>query len=770
MSMQAPAARGFWRGVLADASTFGAGQLAPARALPAAAAISVAMVPGLLAGDLAAAATMGAGALLTGVASLLVGPRPARTMVAVAAAMAAATFAGSASGAIPALHLVILIPVAFSAGLAGGISREASIVALQSAMAMIVFGRFAEPPVHALEFAGFVALGGAVQVVLAVVTSAAGGVVQQRRLVADAYSALAGQAAASVSPPVSSGPSNPGAPPPVASPGASPKESGKALDDAAAFLSSPAFLGAEAARSLRSLVDEGERIRVEIAAIANLTGQLQRHGDDVAAARLNGELELAASQLASLALGLRRGRRRAERLDGAAGVLPGTTASPGAGEAETNGVEPLDAALARAASLHVAALAGQLRAATRLLDEANSSGASGVGLLPALVRMARRRSPGQGALAGARADRASEVRAEVRLLLDPDSSQFRHAVRLAIVLPVCELIADLAPLQRGYWIALTAGVVLRPDFGGTVTRGVARVIGTLLGVGLATLLLRLHPEHATETVLVGVLAWGAFTVFQANYALFSAVLTALVVILLGLVTTDSSAIALDRLLATLIGGAVALIAYCLWPTWSAGDARGQLSRLVAAQREYAKVVFALLLSPAAPEGAALDEAARRARRARTSAEDAVTRALGDPKAYRIDRAVTSGVLSAMRRFIFAVHALRSDVEGGVVQRPVPDVAPFAAAVGDTLEALGSALETPGEGRANGRNGTASSAGATPAGDSDRALQLPPLRSLHGDLVAKLSGLPGSLPVIASTDEMVDALDSAAAALAPTGGP
>ncbi len=53
----------------------------------------------------------------------------------------------------------------------------------------------------------------------------------------------------------------------------------------------------------------------------------------------------------------------------------------------------------------------------------------------------------------------------------PSSPAFRHGVRLAVVIPLATELARLLPLQRGYWLAVTTVIVLKPDFTATVSRG-----------------------------------------------------------------------------------------------------------------------------------------------------------------------------------------------------------------------------------------------------------------------------------------------------------
>ena len=64
------------------------------------------------------------------------------------------------------------------------------------------------------------------------------------------------------------------------------------------------------------------------------------------------------------------------------------------------------------------------------------------------------------------------------------------------------------------------------------------------------------------------LAWAGYAVFPANFAVGFAFITAVVVFLLNAIAPDTLATAWARLLDTLVGGTLGLLAYALWPTWS----------------------------------------------------------------------------------------------------------------------------------------------------------------------------------------------------------
>jgi uncharacterized membrane protein YccC len=57
------------------------------------------------------------------------------------------------------------------------------------------------------------------------------------------------------------------------------------------------------------------------------------------------------------------------------------------------------------------------------------------------------------------------------------STAFRHALRLAAGVAIAVIAAHALSLPRGYWIALTVLLVLKPEFHETFTRGVARIAG-----------------------------------------------------------------------------------------------------------------------------------------------------------------------------------------------------------------------------------------------------------------------------------------------------
>ena len=138
-------------------------------------------------------------------------------------------------------------------------------------------------------------------------------------------------------------------------------------------------------------------------------------------------------------------------------------------------------------------------------------------------------------------------------------SPLPYATRLAVVLAVSTVIYRELHFASGYWIPMTALLVMRPGVADTANRAVARTAGTLAGALLASfLLLHVHPSTVELACLVVLLTWCCYGVLNVNYALFSVFLTSYIVFLLALAQMPGAVTARRRFVCTLIGGVLAL--------------------------------------------------------------------------------------------------------------------------------------------------------------------------------------------------------------------
>ena len=258
---------------------------------------------------------------------------------------------------------------------------------------------------------------------------------------------------------------------------------------------------------------------------------------------------------------------------------------------------------------------------------------------------------------------------------------------------VAELLAEHTPLPRGYWAVVAAATVLRPEFGATFTRGAERMAGTVLGVVLATfIVVGLDPGGWGIVLVVGLLATATYAVFPASFAAGTALLTGVIVFLLHAVAPDSSTIALDRGLDTLIGGSLGLAAHRTWPTWSGGSARRVMAELVEAQRDYVVAVLDCVVSGRTPDDEQLRPLARKARIAWSNADAVITLARKEPRERLGDpgrRAIAA--LGGLRRLVYAGHTVRLETASDTERSPHPAWMPFRSGLDRELSVIAAVL-------------------------------------------------------------------------------
>lgn len=673
--------------------------------LVAAIPVAAVMALGTLAGQPVAAVTMGAGAMLSGVAWRGGGgptAPPLGTMTTAAVALAIATVAGTLSGNVPWLHLGLLALFSLAAGLLTTLGRRGGVVGLQTVIAFVVFGRFPEDAAGAFTLAGLV-LGGAVaQIGFAALVGRPPTWRAQRELVTSAYRALSALAA---------------------DPSGSNIPAANALEEAHQRLTGPALFADHSAITLSGLVEEGWRIRIELAALRPFKGLPEVADRLREASRI---LDLIATTITDRGASDETLRAEAEGLGAWISDAPAGPDGSGAPDQDSPGAPDQDSSRAPAVQARLAALAGQLRAAVRLTTQ--SAGAPGLRGVAHPTRGSRRPL----------AHLPSDVR-RLRASASLESATGRHALRLAIAVTLTELVAQRAGLPRGYWAVIAAATGLRPEFGATFTRGAERILGTTVGVIAATVIaVALVPSGWALVAIIGLLAWLTFTVFPASFAAGTAGITALIVFLLHGVAPESIAIALDRGIDTAVGGAIGAGVYLLWPTWSGRSAERLLADVVEAQRRYAATVMGQLVRGGSPDESELRRMARRARIAYSDAEAAVTLTRSEP-VRGIDPGLASATLVGLRRLVYAVHALRADLMTLPDHSPRPELAPLGRAIDQALELVHRRLQATG---------------------ARLDVTLPPLRRLYREAAGDPAKVTDQ-PVLAPLDELVDAVDTVA---------
>jgi len=713
-SLEAPPA---YRRVRQDLLRFSRAGISVRNAARMAVGTTISLVVGQLAGSWASGAAAAGGALAVGIASVVPSPRPrVGVLTSTAIGMAIATFVGSVTSGYAPPHIVVGAVVAFGCGLLVGVEPAFGAIAVNTLIAFLVYGRFAGTPLVAARTAGFVVAGGAFQVLLISFARHRPDVGRALAGLSRAYSALA-ELAARLQVDASSLPA------------------ADAIDAAAADVEF-SLLAGRATDAWTSLASEAHRIRLELLSLASARSASEKlesttDGEKAAFDRLS---DATAEFLRLFAGGLSRATipRNVEEALARVEAVVGEVVERGLRRSRESGARFGFVRAATAAQ----ALAGQLRAVTLLMDDA--------------VSVRRPRPHAAEAVLSARRVSRRGVRSfervthEMRANLTPRSDAFRHALRLAAVVTVATVVTHTAHLGRGYWLAMTAAIVLRPDFSATFTRGLGRALGTLVGVGVATALtVGVHPSGWLLVVFTGCFVWLAGTFFNASYLAFSVAVTGVVVFLLAGLDPHESATASDRLIETVLGAALALLAYVVWPAWGRRPAADALADLAEATHDYVVSVLRSYVDPAGFDPAGLSSLSRAVRLARTNAESAVTRSLADPGRLRVDARKTASMLAALRRLSIAAHTLR-------LQRPAEPLEVSTSVFGALVEGIDREL---GDAAARLRFG--------------RVVRVhEPLRERQRALSAVLAVREGRTAVLLSveTDEIVDATNSLNAVL------
>jgi len=579
----------------------------------------------------------------------------ARRMLGASALVGCAVFGGALCGHSSVIAVATATMWAFAAGMLVALGSTAADLGAMSLVVLVVYSAFPMSVEKALVSGLLACAGGLFQTLLAVAFWPLRRLAPERRTLGELYRALA-RAAAS---PVHASE----APPATA-------ESTQA-QNALATLDRDHSIEAE---RYRLLLSQAERMRLSLVTLASLRKRVEREEPaNPAVEVLDRGFYLFSRVLSSLGNSLVAGEparaapeelQELQTLAEKLRLLEEGRASPAA-------------AMVADARFQLDAIAGQLRSAADLAAYATTSG------FQAFERH-EARQPWSLQL--------GSIAATLRANMSLNSAAFRHAVRLAVCIAIGDGIGRGLHWRRSYWLPMTIAIVLKPDFSATFSRGVLRLTGTFLGLVLATVMFHvLPPGLAAQVALIVVLMFIMRCFGPANYGILVIAVTALVVLLIALTGDAPSNVIAARGLNTVIGGAIALIAYWLWPTWERTQAPEAMAQMLDAFREYFRAIRESYLNPEQPLARQLDRARFTARRARSNFEASVDRLSAEPGVSAETLHTLSAMMASSHRLVHAFMALESGLTTSRAVAPRNAFRPFADHVELTLYYLAAAL-------------------------------------------------------------------------------
>lgn len=542
-----------------------------------------------------------------------------------ALAAGVAALAGSLLGHWPAALVVAVALWGFAAALLVAVGPHATRAGLTSMILLVIMGAEPAPVAQSLGIAVLIFAGGMLQAIFAIVAWPLQRYRPERLALAEALGALGRAANVSIRPGAAT------ALPP-------------SLNDLQMLLFGEGRARGRAAEAFRVLAELCERIRMELFALADMQSTCK-------AAPLCDALQTLRQAAGSVLTVLADALNAASPPQAATALVQFETAATALAEVAAG--NPAPAAANQLAVARAAALGGQLRAAARNADAAGSRGE---------IRAERAEFHLPRALRSA--NPLQTLRANLRL----SSPACRHALRCAVCLAIALVLSRLLPLSRGYWLPMTVAIVLKPDFGATWRYGLLRVAGTLGGLIATTVALHFIGvgNFWIALALLAVLCFAYRELASVHYGIAVVCLTGLVVILLSFEGIPPVTAVHARALDTVLGSALALLAYFAWPTWERGRERESLAKLLDAYRDY-------LVAVLRGDTRQRRETRSAARAARSNAQASLDRLSAEP-ASRANLPRAEALVAQANRLVRAAMVLEAARGSGSATAPAPDAA------------------------------------------------------------------------------------------------
>jgi uncharacterized membrane protein YccC len=577
-----------------------------------------------------------------------------RTMLLACAAVALSAFVGSITSRIDWLAILVVGIWGIGAGLLVAVSQSAMVIGLQAVVALIILSHFALDPVQAVLQAALMFIGALLQAVLLIVPSPWQRTTPERTALATVYQKLADYAVNLANEESS-------------------RQTRTALLKAHSTLSE-SNLRSPQGRMFFGLLGEADRIRLNLLILIRLRRNLieEKVASTSGVEYLDQVIQFSADAL----------RKVANELEPTSPFVRLT-------KPHQDLKKSLTALRRQAPRPHEETMQQMLAYCDTLRDQLHL-----VKKLAKSSKYQQQRSPvhidvpPQGHL------RVHNAWAILRANLTPRSATLRHAIRLGFTLALATALYRLLPLpiQRGYWIPLTALLVLKPDFVATFTRGAARLLGTMLGAVLTTLLVSLlAPTNALLVILDAIMAYLAFSVLFVNYAIFSMFLTMETVFLLTFVTPQPLMTAADRAIDTAVGGVLALLIYALWPTWELSQVPSNIAKRLEAIRRYVVAILEAYAHPGTYDALTIHNLRMEVRLARSNAEASVARSLQEPEPHRVDLDLAQGLLRAADAIAQSILTLEANLLDNPSRHALPELIPLIRNVDESLRLLVTAV-------------------------------------------------------------------------------
>ena len=193
---------------------------------------------------------------------------------------------------------------------------------------------------------------------------------------------------------------------------------------------------------------------------------------------------------------------------------------------------------------------------------------------------------------------------EVSLILENltlRSNNFRYAVRLTVAMVVGYVVSSMLAVSHAYWVLLTIVTIIKPVYNVTRRRNIQRVLGTLGGVLVASIILFVVSNTTVLLVLLIVCMLLAYSLLRVNYLGFVTFLTIYIVITFHFLNpVEYQHLIWERLIDTFIGSVIAAVAArFIFPVWERENIHKAMLEMLEANRAYFLAVWHQIKSSSA---------------------------------------------------------------------------------------------------------------------------------------------------------------------------
>ena len=242
-----------------------------------------------------------------------------------------------------------------------------------------------------------------------------------------------------------------------------------------------------------------------------------------------------------------------------------------------------------------------------------------------------------------------------------DNIFFRHALRLAIVMPIAWTLGFTLFNDHEFWLPMTVAWIAKADYAGSVSRILARVVGTILGAVLAGFLIFFSPP---DTWLYLAYVFGSIFAFYAclfvNYAVAVFFITTLILFLIRLSHQANELAVLDeRIVATIIAGGLMLVASNIKPVFNGGQIIPSFLKLLDECKKYVRSAITN------PNSDSLNSQPVKAARLKTMA--LVEAAKYEPYVSKLSQARAEKILMAILEAMFSVLSIQTEASGHPIE-------------------------------------------------------------------------------------------------------